>query len=84
VNTTNDDSGKLIGYMVIGTEKHSSHDAKNHQRATNIATAHAQNLAKCAFSSPQDKEMALEAGCNNIISKPLNKRLRMEVINNNF
>ena len=30
-------------------------------------------IAQTAYSTPEDKEKALAAGCNNFISKPINK-----------
>ena len=68
VNSINDDSGKLIGYMVIGTEKRSSHYDENPQKATNVEIAHAQNLAKSVFLANMSHE----------IRNPLNTIIRFE------
>lgn len=62
VNTTNDDSGKLIGYMVIGTEKHDSLYDENLLKVSNVETATAENLANSVFM----------ANMSNEISNPLN------------
>jgi FOG: CheY-like receiver len=38
-------------------------------------------IAQTAFAFSGDKELALEAGCNDYISKPINKTLLYELIN---
>ena len=57
VNATYDDSGKLIGYMVIGTEKHSSIDDENPEKVSNIETAPAENLANSVFMANMSHEI---------------------------
>jgi hypothetical protein len=50
VNTTIDDSGKLIGFMVIGTEKHSSHDDENPGKLV-MSKQHMHRTSQRVFSS---------------------------------
>ena len=39
-------------------------------------------IAQSAYAMPGDKEKAIEAGCNDYITKPLNKKILLEIINN--
>ncbi len=41
-------------------------------------------IAQTAFALSGDKELALEAGCNDYISKPIKRKLLMETINKHF
>ncbi|MBI9069576.1 MAG: response regulator [Salinivirgaceae bacterium] len=41
-------------------------------------------VAQTAYAYPHDREQALEAGCNDYISKPINKKQLLEVIGNQF
>ena len=50
VNTTIDDSGKLIGFMVIGTEKHSNHDDENPGKSV-MPKQHMHRTLQRVFSS---------------------------------
>jgi len=37
-------------------------------------------IAQTAYAMPGDKEKAIEVGCNDYISKPINKKLLLEII----
>jgi PAS domain-containing protein len=50
VNTNIDDSGKLIGFMVIGTEKHSNHDDENTGKSV-MPKQHMHRTLQRVFSS---------------------------------
>lgn len=39
-------------------------------------------IAQTAFAQPGDKEACIEAGCNDYISKPINKERLFEIIHN--
>ena len=41
-------------------------------------------IAQTAYSTPEDKEKALAAGCNNFISKPINKDELKSIINSHL
>jgi signal transduction histidine kinase len=57
VNASYDDSGKLIGYMVIGTEKRYSQEDENPQKATKADAIYAQNQSKNVFLSHMSHEI---------------------------
>ncbi len=41
-------------------------------------------VAQTAYAMAGDKEKALEAGCNDYITKPLNRKLLMDLIEKHF
>jgi CheY-like chemotaxis protein len=41
-------------------------------------------IAQTAYGFSSEREKAIEAGCNDYISKPINKNLLYELINKHF
>jgi CheY-like chemotaxis protein len=41
-------------------------------------------LAQTAYAQTGDREKSMEAGCNDYISKPIQKDKLLEIINNHF
>ncbi|MGQ1911098.1 response regulator [Marinifilum sp. RC60d5] len=64
--------------MDIKMPKMNDHDATTEIRKFNKDLV---IIAQTAYALRGDKEKAIEAGCNDYITKPINKKLLLEIIN---